>query len=78
MTRKLFTMLLSVIVYNHKLTKGQWLGAAVVFAGISVEAIVKRKGIVYHNFTLDLSKIYTDVHAKRVIQEKEKAKIKSL
>ena len=41
-------MLLSVIVYNHELTKGQWLGAAVVFAGISVEAIVKRKGIVYH------------------------------
>ena len=78
MTRKLFTMLLSVIVYNHKLTKGQWLGAAVVFAGISVEAIVKRKGIVYYCFTLDLSKNYTDVHAKRVIQEKEKAKIKSL
>jgi len=62
LTRKLFTMLLSVVVYNHKLTPGQWLGAAIVFAGISVEAFVKRK----------------DVHAKRVIQEKEKAKIKSL
>ncbi|PPQ99201.1 LOW QUALITY PROTEIN: hypothetical protein CVT26_014124 [Gymnopilus dilepis] len=62
LTRKLFTMLLSVIVYNHKLTPGQWLGAAIVFAGISVEAWVKRK----------------DIHAKRVIQEKEKAKIKSL
>jgi UDP-galactose transporter B1 len=37
-------MLLSVIVYNHKLTPGQWLGTAVVFAGISVEAFVKRKG----------------------------------
>lgn len=37
-------MLLSVVVYNHKLTPGQWLGAAVVFAGISVEAWVKRKG----------------------------------
>lgn len=44
LTRKLFTMLLSVIVYHHKLTPGQWLGAAVVFAGISVEAWVKRKG----------------------------------
>jgi len=33
-----------------------------VFVGISVEAWVKRK----------------DVHAKRVIQEKEKAKIKEL
>ncbi|KAI0712232.1 UDP-galactose transporter [Earliella scabrosa] len=62
LTRKLFTMLLSVVVYNHKLTPGQWLGASVVFAGISVEAWVKRK----------------DVHAKRVIQEKEKAKIKTL
>ncbi|KAF5315502.1 hypothetical protein D9619_007041 [Psilocybe cf. subviscida] len=62
LTRKLFTMLLSVVVYNHKLTLGQWAGAAVVFAGISVEALVKRK----------------DVHTKRVIQEKEKAKIKSL
>ncbi|KAJ3715539.1 UAA transporter family-domain-containing protein [Lentinula raphanica] len=62
LTRKMFTMLLSVVVYNHQLTPGQWLGAAVVFAGISVEAFVKRK----------------DIHAKRVLQEKEKAKIKSL
>ncbi|KAG9005412.1 UDP-galactose transporter [Tulasnella sp. JGI-2019a] len=62
LTRKLFTMLLSVIVYHHSLTLGQWAGAAVVFAGISVEAYVKRK----------------DVHAKRVLQEKEKAKIKDL
>lgn len=37
-------MLLSVIVYRHKLTLGQWAGAGVVFAGISVEAYVKRKG----------------------------------
>ena len=38
-------MLLSVAVYKHKLTPGQWFGAAVVFAGISVEAFVKRKGM---------------------------------
>lgn len=44
LTRKMFTMLLSVIVYNHKLSGGQWAGAGVVFAGISVEALVKRKG----------------------------------
>ncbi|KAI6114134.1 UDP-galactose transporter [Pisolithus sp. B1] len=62
LTRKMFTMILSVAIYNHKLTPGQWLGAAIVFAGISVEAWVKRK----------------DIHAKRVLQEKEKAKIKSL
>jgi len=62
LTRKLFTMVLSVVVFNHKLTLGQWAGAAVVFAGISVEALVKRK----------------DVHAKKIIQEKEKPKIKEL
>lgn len=62
LTRKLFTMLLSVVLYNHSLTPGQWLGAFIVFVGISVEAWVKRR----------------DVHAKRVIQEKEKAKIKEL
>lgn len=44
LTRKLFTMLLSVVVYKHQLTLGQWVGAGVVFAGISVEAFVKRKG----------------------------------
>jgi len=44
LTRKMFTMILSVVVYNHALTGGQWAGAATVFAGISVEAWVKRKG----------------------------------
>lgn len=37
-------MVLSVVVYDHKLTLGQWAGAGIVFAGISVEAWVKRKG----------------------------------
>ncbi|KAK7464646.1 UDP-galactose transporter [Stygiomarasmius scandens] len=62
LTRKMFTMILSVVVYNHQLSLGQWAGAAVVFAGISVEAFVKRR----------------EIHAKRVLQEKEKAKLKSL
>jgi UDP-galactose transporter B1 len=44
LTRKLFTMLLSVFMYNHKLNPGQWAGAGVVFTGISVEAWVKRQG----------------------------------
>lgn len=48
LTRKLFTMVLSVVVYNHTLTLGQWGGAAVVFAGISVEAWVKRRGASSH------------------------------
>ncbi|KAK8844595.1 hypothetical protein IAR55_006442 [Kwoniella newhampshirensis] len=42
-TRKLFTMLLSVVVFEHTLTKGQWLGVGVVFGGIGVEAGMKRR-----------------------------------
>jgi UDP-galactose transporter B1 len=44
LTRKLFTMLLSVVLYNHKLTSGQYVGAIIVFLGISMEAWVKRQG----------------------------------
>ena len=76
-------MVLSVVVYSHSLTLGQWAGAAVVFAGISVEAWVERKGrlsvfdIILVNYT-DKFTVIIDIHAKRVIQEKEKARIKSL
>lgn len=35
-TRKLFTMLLSVVLFEHALTGGQWVGVAVVFGGIGV------------------------------------------
>ena len=41
-TRKLFTMLLSLVVYDHRLTAGQWIGVTTVFAGIGIEAYVKR------------------------------------
>lgn len=37
-------MLLSVVVYNHTLTPGQWLGGGIVFAGITLEAWMKRQG----------------------------------
>lgn len=42
-TRKLFTMLLSVVCFNHPLTKPQWLGVALVFSGIGLEAYWTRK-----------------------------------
>ncbi|GAK64811.1 UAA transporter [Moesziomyces antarcticus] len=42
-TRKLFTMLLSVLVYKHELSNLQWVGVAVVFAGIGIEAREKRR-----------------------------------
>lgn len=41
-TRKLFTMLLSVFLYDHALTPLQWVGAAIVFVGIGIEAQQKR------------------------------------
>jgi UDP-galactose transporter B1 len=44
-TRKLFTMLLSVVVFEHELTPGQWAGVGVVFAGIGVEAGMKRRDV---------------------------------
>ena len=52
-------MILSVIVYDHKLTLGQWAGAGVVFAGIGVEAAVKRKGEP-KIFSLPLQVLLTD------------------
>ncbi|RKP13576.1 UAA transporter [Piptocephalis cylindrospora] len=40
-TRKIFTMLLSVFWFNHSLASGQWAGVALVFSGIGLEAFFK-------------------------------------
>lgn len=56
-TRKLFTMLLSVVVYKHELSKLQWVGVGVVFAGIGIEAREKRR----------------EGLAKKVVQDEKKA-----
>ena len=45
-TRKLFTMLLSVIVFDHQLALGQWCGIAVVFGGIGLEAAIKWRDMI--------------------------------
>jgi len=42
-TRKLFTMLLSVMWFNHRLASGQWAGVGLVFGGIGLEAYWTRK-----------------------------------
>lgn len=42
-TRKMFTMILSVIAFGHRLTQMQWLGVALVFGGIGVEAGIARQ-----------------------------------
>ena len=41
LTRKMFTMLLSVIWFNHPLALGQYIGVALVFIAISAEAMLK-------------------------------------
>ncbi|KAK9462753.1 UAA transporter family-domain-containing protein [Lipomyces oligophaga] len=40
-TRKMMSMLLSVIWFNHKLSLGQWFGVLLVFGGVGGEALTK-------------------------------------
>jgi solute carrier family 35 (UDP-galactose transporter), member B1 len=42
-TRKMLTMLLSVVWFGHSLTQGQWLGVFLVFGGVAAEGIVQRQ-----------------------------------
>lgn len=42
-TRKLFTMLLSILVYQHHLRSLQWVGVAIVFAGLFIELREKQR-----------------------------------
>jgi UDP-galactose transporter B1 len=41
-TRKMISMLLSVIWFNHVLTLGQWGSVALVFSGIGLEAMMSK------------------------------------
>lgn len=41
-TRKMLTMLLSVVWFGHRLGLGQWVGVAFVFGGVGAEAAVSR------------------------------------
>lgn len=42
LTRKMLTMILSVIWFGHKLVKAQWIGVCLVFGGIGAETIIAR------------------------------------
>lgn len=42
-TRKMFTMMLSVVAFGHRLSRMQWLGVGLVFGGIGVEAQIARR-----------------------------------
>lgn len=40
-TRKMLTMVLSVVWYNKRLSHGQWMGVGLVFGGIAAEAYIQ-------------------------------------
>lgn len=42
-TRKMFTVLLSIFVFNHSMVPRQWLGLVLVFAAITLEAAAKQR-----------------------------------
>lgn len=42
-TRKMLTMILSVVWFGHKLGGKQWAGVGLVFGGIGAEAIIARR-----------------------------------
>ena len=42
-TRKMLTMILSVLYFGHSLTGMQWLGVGLVFGGIGVESELSKR-----------------------------------
>ncbi|KAJ3342728.1 UDP-galactose transporter [Gonapodya sp. JEL0774] len=44
-TRKMFSILLSVLWFGHELTVGQWFAVAMVFGGIALEDLVDKLGL---------------------------------
>ena len=43
MTRKMLTMILSVLYFGHNLSGMQWLGVGLVFGGIGIEAELSKR-----------------------------------
>lgn len=39
-TRKLFTIIVSIIMFNHKISLMQWIGVGLVFSGMTLEVIM--------------------------------------
>ena len=42
-TRKMLTMMLSVLWFGHRLTGMQWVGVALVFGGVGAEGLIQRR-----------------------------------
>jgi len=42
-TRKMLTMILSVVWFGHRLSPMQWLGVVLVFGGVGLEAQLSKR-----------------------------------
>ena len=42
-TRKMLTMIISVLWFGHSLSRMQWLGVGLVFGGIGIEAELNKR-----------------------------------
>lgn len=42
-TRKMLTMMLSVLWFGHRLSGMQWVGVGLVFGGIGAEGVIQRR-----------------------------------
>lgn len=42
-TRKMLTMMLSVLWFGHRLSGMQWVGVGLVFGGVGAEGIIQRR-----------------------------------
>ncbi|KAI1646153.1 UAA transporter [Daldinia loculata] len=62
-TRKMFTMILSVVAFGHRLTRMQVLGVGLVFGGIGVEAAIARQ-----------EKLAKEAAKRRAVEESGKKK----
>ena len=42
-TRKMLTMMLSVVWFGHRLSSSQWFGVALVFTGVGAEGYMQKR-----------------------------------
>lgn len=42
-TRKMLTMMLSVLWFGHRLSGMQWVGVGLVFGGVGAEGVIQRR-----------------------------------
>lgn len=69
-TRKMFTVLLSIFLYNHSMVSRQWFGLLLVFVAITWEAVAKQKAKVAKAAKI-ASETLSELSASTTAQEKK-------